>query len=262
MVSNELIIKDMDEQDAYYVGTCTHVHESRETDICSGIRNDWFRDMYKRGLRIKVAILDGKHVGFVYMLPIEISPWGPLGEDLLFVPCLVSDVRGRGVGRALMDSAVKVAVEQGMKGILTMAYTPKFFFMPGEFFERCGFEAVRSRNIEGGLTEALMLKSLDGSQVKVDFPDGNYIYEPAEGKVVVDLFWNTFCQTSVIEANRVRRVVEGYGELVLLNEHRVDDRDDLLEHGIYRGIYVNGKEIYWGYEAPEDGIREAIDREI
>ncbi len=62
--------------------------------------------------------------------------------------------------------------------------------------------------------------------------------------------------------DRVKKIADGYGERVLLNEYRIDDRDDLIEHGIYRGIFVNGEEISWGYEAPEEGIREAIEKEI
>ncbi len=262
MVSKDLIIRDMRECDGYYVGTCTHVDESEEIDVCSEIRNEWFEKMFDRGLRIKVALLEGERVGFVYMLPIEISPWGPLGEDLMFIPCLVSDVEGKGVGKALIDSAEEVAKEQDKKGILTKAYFSDFFFMPGEFFERCGFEKVRSREFKDeDLTEALMWKVFDHPVTEVDFLERDYEYEPVEGKVVIDLFWNTFCQTSVIEANRVKKIAEGYGDRVLLNEYRVDDRDDLLKHGIYRGIFVNGEEIFWGYEAPEEGIREAIEKE-
>ncbi len=261
MVSKDLIIKDMEECDKYYVGTCTHINESEEIDVCSEIRNEWFEEMFDRGLRIKVAILDGEHVGFIYMLPIEISPWGPLGEDLMFIPCLVSDEEGKGVGNALIGSAEHVAKEQGKKGILTRAYFSDFFFMPGEFFERCGFEVARKRDFKDeDLTEVLMWKVFDHPVEKVDFLEQDYEYKPVEGKVVIDLFWNTFCQTSVIEANRVKKIAEEYGDEVLLNEHRIDDRDDLLEHGIYRGIFVNGEEISWGFEAPEKGIREAVKR--
>ncbi len=263
MVSKNLVIRDMDEHDEYYVGTCTHVNESAETDLCSKIRNEWFRDMHKRGLRIKVALQDGKHVGFAYMLPIEISPWGPLGQDLLFIPCLVSDAKNQGVGRALIDSAEKAAREQSKIGILTMAYFPDFFFMPGEFFERCGFKIVKSRALnDENLTEALMLKAFEDIAPDVDFLERGYKYEHVTDKIVVDLFWNPFCQTSVIEANRVKKVSEEYGDKVILKEYKIHDRDDLLEHGIFRGIFVNGKEIYWGYEAPEEGIREAIENEM
>jgi hypothetical protein len=75
---------------------------------------------------------------------------------------------------------------------------------------------------------------------------------------VIDLFWNEFCQTSNIEAQRVREVAAEFGDLVALNEYSTDDRPILLRHQISRGIFINGREIGWGYEAPKAGIRKAI----
>jgi len=36
----------------------------------------------------------------------------------------------------------------------------------------------------------------------------------------------------------------------------------LLSCGISRAIFVNGQEIGWGYEAPKDGIRKAIEEAL
>ena len=83
-------------------------------------------------------------------------------------------------------------------------------------------------------------------------------YEPVPGKVAVDLFWNTFCQTSHIEAARVREVASEFGDGVVLREHCADDRDVLVACQMARAIFVNGREIGWGYEAPREGLRSAI----
>jgi hypothetical protein len=80
--------------------------------------------------------------------------------------------------------------------------------------------------------------------------------------VVVDLFWNVFCLTSVMEAHRVRAVCAEFEDQVVLREFQAEDRDVLLQHQIARGIYINGKEIGWGYEAPRDGIRQAIEQAL
>jgi len=84
----------------------------------------------------------------------------------------------------------------------------------------------------------------------------------ARVKVAVDLFWQTFCETSWIEAQRVREVSAEFGDAVALREYPVDDRAVLLRHQIPRAIYVNGRQIDWGYEAPREGIREAISRAL
>ena len=45
---------------------------------------------------------------------------------------------------------------------------------------------------------------------------------------------------------------------MLLREYCSDDSDIRLKYGIFRAIFVNGKEIGWGYEAPRDGLRRKI----
>jgi hypothetical protein len=52
--------------------------------------------------------------------------------------------------------------------------------------------------------------------------------------------------------------VREYGDPVILNEYSADRREVLLRYEIPRAIFVNGREIGWGYEAPKDGLREAI----
>ncbi len=53
-------ICDMDTTTEYFVGTCSHVDESDEIDAASKRRTKWFRDMHKKGLRVKVALLDDR----------------------------------------------------------------------------------------------------------------------------------------------------------------------------------------------------------
>jgi GNAT superfamily N-acetyltransferase/thiol-disulfide isomerase/thioredoxin len=265
-----VIIRDMDPADEYYVATCTHVGESDEIDACAERRLAWLESMHSEGLRVKVALCDDAPVGFLYVMPIEICPWGPRGRDLSVIPCLVASrkVKGRGAGRALIHAAEEEARSQGSKALVTTAYYGDFWFMPARFFERCGFSKVRSREVttegeKGYLEEETILwKVWDSSAEFPEFLERKYEFEPVSGKVVVDLFWNTFCQTSNIEAHRVREVAAEFGGKVILHEYNADDREIISRYGLPRGIFVNGREIGWGYEAPRDGIREAISRAL
>ena len=181
-------IRDMLPEDEYFVSTCTHENESDEIHASAGRRLAWLRSKGPDGLRVKVALSDGMRVGFLYAMPIELSPWGLLGENLLVFPCLFvrTDAQGGGVGRALVEAAEGEARIQGLKGVATMGYYwEDFWFMPAPFFER-------------------------------------------------------------------------HGDWVVLREYCGDDHDTLLRHQIPRAIYVQGNEIGWGYEAPRDGIRDAI----
>ena len=54
-------------------------------------------------------------------------------------------------------------------------------------------------------------------------------------------------------------MVAGYDEKVILREFCAEDPKVLARFGIPRLIQVNGKTLFWGYEAPREGIRDAIE---
>jgi len=250
---------DMTPEDEYFVSTCSHTNESDEIDACGRSRAAWLREMHGQGLRTKVALLDGAPVGFAYVVPIETSPWGPIGQDLMVLPCLwvLPAAQGKGAGRALMDAAEEEARRQRHKGIATTAFYGDFWFMPAGFFEKLGYGRAR---VSG--KKAIFWKTFDPSAEAPSFLEPRYTFTPAQGKVVVDLFYNTFCQTSWIEAQRVRDAAADFGDTVVLNEYCADDHQVLLEHQISRAIFINGQEIGWGYEAPREGVAEAITRAL
>jgi L-amino acid N-acyltransferase YncA len=264
-------VRDMDPNTEYFVGTCTHVNESEEADACGRRRVAWFRDMHERGLRVEVALLDEKPIGFLYAMPIEVSPWGPLGNDLLAVPCVfvLNEHKGKGAGSALMAEAEKEAGRQRKKGLVTVGYYHDFWFMPARFFEKCGFSAVgkpREVTSEGEKEflgkEVLLWKVSDPSAEPPKFLEPKYEFKSIPGKVVVDLFFNDFCGTSNAEAQRVREVAAEFGDSVVLNEYCADDPIILQRYQMPRGIFVNGRQIGWGYEAPREGIRKAISQAL
>ncbi|HOI54600.1 MAG TPA: GNAT family N-acetyltransferase [Phycisphaerae bacterium] len=252
-----ITVRDMQAEDEYFVHTCSHVNQSAETDACGVKRGAWLRNRVVHGARSKVALIDGRHVGFVFVLPIELSPCGPVGRDLSVLPCLwvLPKEKGQGVGRALLAAAEQETQRQNRKALCTTAMTGDFWFMPASFFERHGYAVVAEHD-----KTRLLWKVFDSSAEKPSLLRPRYEYRPVAGKVVVDLFCNPFCATTVVEAQRVRDVAAEFGDAVVVRETSSDDRDAFLCHQIVRAIYVNGKEIGWGYEAPRDGIREAISK--
>ncbi|MFH1311739.1 MAG: GNAT family N-acetyltransferase [Candidatus Eisenbacteria bacterium] len=266
-------VRDMNQDDEYFVSTCTHINETDEIDACARTRLAWLKGMHAKGLRAKVAVMDGDHAGFIYVMPIEVSPWGPVGKDLLAITCLFvkEDLKGRGAGRALLKAAEDEARHQGKKALVVTGYYHDFWFMPAKYFDESGFTLVAAIAGDGNPIsegrlkdsdilkgEAILWKVLDPSAEAPDFLRRNCEFRRVQGKVVVDLFYNTFCQTSNIEARRVREVVCEFEDRVRLNEYPAEDSTALMSHQTPRGIFVDGKEISWGYEAPRDGIREAV----
>lgn len=263
-------VKDMDESSEYYASTCSHVNESEEIDADAKQRLGWLKKMHGQGLRVKVVYVDGKIAGFLNMMPIEYSSMGPLGNDLMVVWCLYvpKEFKGEGAGRALIEAAEEEAKRQGKKGLVTYGYRWDFWFMPASFLERVGFEQVDSRKIDAAgetdyLDEMVLLwKPFDDSAQLPRFPESKYEFKPVPSKVVVDLFWDISCQTTNIEGKRVKEVAEEFGDKVVLNEYPTHDHDVFMKYQKHRGIFINGKEIGWGYEAPKEGVREAVQKAL
>ena len=254
---SEIIVRDMQSEDEVFVGSCTHVNETDEWDAVCAKRMEWFHKMYnEKGLRIKVALVKGEHAGFIYLYPIETSPWGPVGKDLMVITCLVahSKFKNQGVGKALMQAAEEEAMKQGRKGIcVTGYYWEEPWFMPAEFFKKMGYTEVQRKG-----NAALFFKKFSEEGKPPRFFESKYKFEPIPGKVVVDLFYTHSCLTTYTEAERVRKVCAEFRDKVVLNQYNSDDPETLHKYGVWRAIYVNGSGIGWGYEAPWEGIREAI----
>ena len=258
----DLIIREMKAEDEYFVTTCSHKHESDEIDACAEARRRQFKQMKSEGAVFRVAILDDEQVGFAYGVPIERAPWGPLGSSLMVIPCLyvIEKATSQGAGTNMLASIEQEARTAGRHGMAITAYRDipgAEWFMPASFFELLGYTPVGTRS-----REVLLWKSFTSDATPPHFLQPHYVFEPIENVVVVDLFWNAFCLTSVVEAQRVRDVCDEYDDRVRLREFQADNREILLQHQIARAIYVNGREIGWGYEAPREGIREAINQAL
>lgn len=246
----------MAKDDEYYVGTCTHVNENNEEyEKSAPHRISWLKRMEQHGLRTKVALLDDVHAGFIYVMPIEINPWQIQGNDLMVFPCLVSQSRFslKGVGKELIKAAEKETLKQQRKGIATIGHFWDFWFMPAKYFTKLGYRVAASRG-----EEAILWKEFDPSAEPPQFREVNYKFQPIKGKVVVDLFWNTFCLTSDVEAQRVRDGVSEYKGKVVLNEFSADNLSNLQHYGLSRRIYVNGKLVEVGPEIEKEKLRQEI----
>jgi len=251
----EVVIREMQAEDEAFVGSCTHVDETEEWTASCARRIPWLHRQRKRGLRVKVALIDGKHVGFLYMMPIETAPWGPAGRDLMSIQCLFvrETMSGQGVGRALVEATEEEAHTQGCQGIVVTGFYHDFWFMPAPFFERCGFTVAARRD-----SAAILWKPFSTSAELPRFLERNYEFVPIPDKVAIDLFWSRSCLTIDTEAQRVREVAEEFGDAVALRTYCADDPRVRDQHGIHRGIFIEGEEVGWGYEAPKEGLREAI----
>jgi len=249
----------MQPDDERFVASCTHVGETDEWDASCRRRLPWLRETQGQGMRVLVALLDGQHAGFLYLLPIEVAPAGPVGRDLAVIQCLTvrDGMKSHGAGRALVAAAEDEARASGRKGIVVGAYYHDFWFMPASFFEACGYTVARRHG-----ETALLWRAFAPTAEAPRFMERRYRFEPVAGKVVIDLFWSRSCLTTDTEAQRVREVAAEFsaefGAALLLREYSADAPEIRARYGIYRAIFIDGHEVSWGYEAPKEGLRAAI----
>ena len=150
---SSVIIRDMENYDEYFIGTCSHVNESEEIDRCGEKRRAWLAKMHGEGLRVKAALINGNHVGFLYVMPIEICPWGPRGKDLMVIPCLyvLNRFVGKKVGSVLLDEAGKETRRQGKKGLARPLSHDTRRLPSGRLEQVLQRAAPRNRNVRAGL---------------------------------------------------------------------------------------------------------------
>ena len=101
-----------------------------------------------------------------------------------------------------------------------------------------------------------MWKVFTNSPQKPVFFQPSFRGEPLRDKIVLDIFWMTFC--GAMDRDIVLEVAKEFGDTVVVREHCVDDRKILLEHQINRGLLVNGKKVEWDFENPKHSVRAAI----
>ncbi len=65
-----------------------------------------------------------------------------------------------------------------------------------------------------------------------------------------------------MEREHVREVCRDFGDRIIFNQYNADTPEILRKYQIYRGIFINGKEIGWGNGAPKEGIRLAIEKAL
>ncbi|MFX0174016.1 MAG: GNAT family N-acetyltransferase [Candidatus Hodarchaeota archaeon] len=137
--------EDARKEGQYYTATCSHVHESEEIDFVAKKRSTWYCNMRSKGFKTKVAFLDEKPVGFLHIVPIEFSHWGPIGKDLMVILCqhVETGAKGKGIGRALLQAAEQETIKDDKKGLVVCAYYYEdFWFMLALFYEKHDYKPI------------------------------------------------------------------------------------------------------------------------
>jgi predicted N-acetyltransferase YhbS len=223
----------------------------------------WYNAMREKGLRVKLARNDeGVVAGMIHYAPIEHS-WVE-GEDLYFVYCIWvhghkqgrGDLRGQGIGTALLQAAEEDVRGLGAKGLVVWGLLLPFFMRAG-WFKKHGYKKVDRKDIV-----LLMWKPFVDDAVPPRWIRAKKIPELVPGKVVVTALANGWCTGTNGMIERARQICEEMGDKVVYREIDVSNREAIREWGLSDGLFVDNKNIYKGPPLSGDKIRKVIEKKV
>ncbi len=211
-------------------------------------RQQWFDDMFGKGLRGWVAFKEREPVGYVEYIPIEAAPFPVQGTNGNFLTCLwvLPAYQHLGVGGDLLAACLG----DSPRGVATIAYAGEH--KPADFFTHLGFRPVDR------LDDSVLL--VHGS-VEVQLQRVYYRAHENASRLAVDVLYNPECPWSTRTAERV---VAG------VREHPAHDEIDVwvadawacgAHQGLQGGVYFNGVRVFATPPSEQELVR-AIDNAL
>jgi hypothetical protein len=121
---------------------------------CYNMKVGWFREQYKKGLRIKILYVKGekRSAGFIEYIPGEYCWRAVMAKDYMFIHCLWvygKKFRNRGLGTSLIKEVEKDSV--GMNGVAVVTSDNSFIANKSVFLKN-GYDLIS----ESGKDQLLM----------------------------------------------------------------------------------------------------------
>lgn len=245
------------------------VENLREGVFCghgqTGEREMWDQlEAWLRGdiLRGQIARADdGQVAGFILYYPIENAPLDVSGDGLYMVQCVFVKPEhwGKGIGRALIESAISDASSSGASGIAVEGFSDvrrgTFDYMPSSFFDHMDMEPGESRG-----SGTLYFRPLQD-----DAEPPHYLqpgFEPPAGvdRIRIDILDCRRCFVRVKNRELVRSVLsEVEANKPALVIHNQNERAAIVDKGMSSGIFIDGKLTFFSGPITEDDVWQAID---
>lgn len=210
-------------------------------------KEQWYRSMQGRGLRVKLAKDDGGEIGgMIQYLPVELSPAD--GHDLYFVLCIWvhgykegrGDFRKQGMGSALLEAAENDTRERGKKGLVVWGVTLPFFIRAA-WFKKHGYSPVDRM----GIQQLLWKPFSEGAEAPRWIREKKRP-EKEKGCVSVCAFFSGWCPAQNIVFERAKRACTLIGGNVEFTPYHTYEKSIYEEWGISDGLFIDGKKIRTG----------------
>lgn len=196
--------------------------------------------------------------GFILYYPIEHAPLDVDGEGLYVVQCIFvkPEYQNKGFGRALIESALADARDEGASGLAVEGFKPQgsgaFDYMPGTFFESMGMSAGESRG-----QSTLYYMSLKERASRPQYMDPKFTPPVDNLKVRVDVLDCRNCYVGITNREVVKSVVDESDNVDLVI-HDQNSRETVVDKGMSSGIFIDGKLTFFRGPVSEEDIWNAI----
>lgn len=248
-----------------YLDTYLACLEDYSDEIKEGAahKRRWYEAMKDKGLRVKLALVDGKPSGMIHYVPIEHA--FAEGRDLYFVHCVwihaykgkgVGDQRKRGLGKALVKAAEDDARALGAKGLVVWGLAVPVF-MRASWFRKQGFRTADKIGLQILLWKPFTEDAVAPRWIRVKEKPGRI-----DGRVAVDAFVHGWCPAMNMCFERAKRAAAEFGDAVEFRPVETLDREVYLSRGIADGLYIDGKAVRTGPPPSYDKIRKKIAKKI
>ncbi len=223
----------------------------------------WYEAMKDKGLRVKLALVDGKPSGMIHYVPIEHA--FAEGHNLYFVHCVwvhahkskgVGDQRKRGLGKALVKAAEDDARALGAKGLVVWGMAIPVF-MRASWFRKQGFRTADKIGLQVLLWKPFTEDAVAPRWIRVKEKPGRI-----DDRVAVDAFVHGWCPAMNMCFERAKRAAAEFGDAVEFRPVETLDRAVYLSRGIADGLYIDGKAVRTGPPPSYEKIRRKIAKKI
>jgi GNAT superfamily N-acetyltransferase len=223
----------------------------------------WYEEMKDKGLRVKLALVDGKPYGMIHYVPIEHA--FAEGRGHYFVHCIwvhahkgkgVGDQRKRGLGKALLRAAEDDARALGAKGLAVWGMAIPVF-MRASWFRKQGYRKADRIGVQ-----VLLWKPFADDAVPPRWIREKKRPDKLEGRVAVDAFVHGWCPAMNMTFARAKRACAELGGAVAFRPVWTLDRAAFEEWGIADGVYIDGKPVRTGPPPTYEKLRRKIGTRI
>lgn len=223
------------------------------------VKEKWFRQMKKKGLRVKIALNDeNQHAGMIEYMPIEHSYTE--GKDLYIVNCIwvhgynkgLQNQQGKGIGKALLKTAEEDVKSIGKHGLAVWGLSEPYW-MNALWFQKQGYKQVDQYD-----WFVLLWKQFNDKAIPPKWTRGTFKQKLVPGKVKVTAFYSGQCCSENTIYFTAKKAACGFGDKVIFEVIDMNQKENRDKYGMDWRLVVNGENLFHRHIPTYEEIKSKI----